>query len=372
MASFPHSQLGFGCYGLAGVYGKKVDATQANALIRLAFDLGIRVFDTADSYGTEEILGQALGPLRNEVTIATKVGAASSLEKKQVLLSCETSLKNLGTDWIDLYQVHYDDPRVPPEDIIETLEVLKDQGKIRHYGIGHLPLDKTIAFLNLGSPLAVMAEMSPVVMARYRELRPLQRKHDFGIIAFSVTGRGLLTGSIGPAPLFSDSDIRRLDPLFKRSRLASGLRIKNKLAEIGRSIRATPTQIAIGWTLSRPGVITALTGPTLPEHLAENCGALKLKRDGDWLEEIDSFISREKEIAAAGVAEDLNAILKFPLADWDRGKGDLVYLLEHAVENELMAPSTAADFFRQVVSPRADLNSLEAIKTRIKTTIYHL
>lgn len=188
MSPLPLSKLGYGCYALGGAYGHKIEITRATELIHLAYDLGIRFFDTADQYGTEAVLGKALGSLRPKVAIATKVGAKGGLTRKNILASCEASLKRLQTDYIDLYQVHYDDPAVSVEEVVETLEFLKAMGKIRHYGIGHLPLDKTLQYLELGQPQTVLAEMNAASLDRYQELRPLQQEHDFAIIAFSVTG----------------------------------------------------------------------------------------------------------------------------------------------------------------------------------------
>jgi aryl-alcohol dehydrogenase-like predicted oxidoreductase len=363
--SFPPSRLGYGCYGLGGAYGEKSSLSEAAALIHLAYDLGIRFFDTADTYGTEEILGRALRPFRNEVAIATKVGAGSGLSRGQIEANCEASLKKLGRDWIDLYQVHYDDPEVGPEEILQTLEDLKSQGKIRHYGIGHLPLAKTRLFLELGRPLTVLAEMNAAATWRYKELRPLQQDYDFSIIAFSVTGRGLLTGSLSAAPPFAISDIRRLDPLFKRSKLDSGLRLAGKMAALGRSLEMTPAQVAIAWVLNKPGVAAALTGPTRPEHLRENCAAAAITLDPAALQEIDDYIHQEEARSRAAIAKDIRAILHSPLTQRSQAKEDLIFVLEHAVENGLIPSGVGRDYFAFLMQPQISLAQLEDLKASI-------
>lgn len=350
----PLSRLGYGCYALGGAYGNKVDPSRGEKLVHLAYDLGIRFFDTADQYGSEEILGKAVKPFRQEVSIATKVGVDSqgkmNLSKNHILASCDASLKKLKTDYLDLYQVHYDDPGTPVSQVVEVLEHLKNQGKIRQYGIGHLPLDKTRQYLEYGSPLSVLAEMSPVALNRHQELHPLQKCYSFGIIAFSVTGRGLLTGNIGPNCQFAPGDIRRNDPLFMRHKLASGLRVMEKLTQAGRNYSAPPAQMAIAWVLNQRGVRTALTGPTDPAHLKENCGAMHLNLDPADLEDISVFIRRENQALQAQILQDIQEIARKPLKnDPAKATNDLLYVLEHGVENNLLPYETAVRLFSRVM-----------------------
>lgn len=372
MSKIPLSKLGYGCYALGGAYGKKIDVSRAIELIHLAYALGIRFFDTADQYGTEEILGKALRPFRSQVSIATKVGSGSGLERKNILASCDASLKRLQTDYIDLYQIHYDDPAVSVANVVETLELLMSRGKIRSYGVGHLPLDKTRQYLELGRPQTVLAEMNAAALERYRELRPLQQSHDFGIIAFSVTGRGLLTGKIPSHPHFAGSDIRRLDPFFKRGKLASGLRIKDKLAEIGRKFNASPAQAAIAWVLRHPGIIAALTGPTDPEHLRENCAAVELNLDSSWQQEISAFVRREGELMHAQIAQEIRSILHAPVSDPTQAREDLICVLEHGIENGLILYETGVDLFTellQLMDSPACLESLRVLMAKVREQI---
>ena len=369
MNNIPLSKLGYGCYALGGAYGNKVDVSRAIELIHLAYDLGIRFFDTADQYGTEAILGKAVRPFRSQVALATKVGAGSGLDRKNILASCDASLKRMQTDYIDLYQIHYDDPSVSVAAVVETLELLKSQGKIRSYGVGHLPLDKTLQYLELGRPQTVLAEMNAAALERYRELRPLQQGHDFGIIAFSVTGRGLLTGKIPSVPRFPGSDIRRLDPFFKRSKLASGLRIKDKLTEIGRRLNATPAQTAIAWVLGNPGVAAALTGPTDPQHLRENCAAPDLNLEFSLQQEISEFIRQEGELLQTQITQEIQSIIQAPLAAGKQAREDLIYVLEHGIENGLIPYETGVNLFTQLLQLRdspADMESLQILMAKVR------
>lgn len=350
----PYSRLGFGCYALGGAYGNRLDAGSAEKLIHLAFDSGLRIFDTAQEYACEEVLGRAVRPFRREIAIATKAGAASqgrfALDRKQLLASCENSLFKLNTDYLDIFQVHYDDPHTPVQDVVDTLELLRSQGKIRHYGVGHLPLNKTRTYLELGQPLTVLAEMNAAALNRYRELRPLQERNDFHIIAFSVTGRGLLTGNIRPDQQFSQGDIRSIDPLFKRKKLVSGLRIKDQLEMVGKRYDATPGQMAIAWVLSKPGVSIALTGPTNPVHLMENCRALNIHPSSECLEEVNQCVRQEEEVLQAEISLEIQEILNGPLyLDPDKAADDLIYVLEHAVEGGLIPYQPGVELFMELM-----------------------
>lgn len=353
----PHSRLGFGCYALGGAYGDRVDYSRGEKIIHLAYDLGIRYFDTADQYGTEELLGKAVKPFRREVSIATKVGADSqgkmTLNRTHIVASCEASLKKLDTDYLDLYQVHYDDPGIPVSEVVDTLELLKTQGKIRQYGVGHLPVDRTRQYLELGNPLTVLAEMNSAALNRYRELRPLQERHNFGIIAFSITGRGLLTGKISEHTQFTPNDLRSLDPFFKRNKLAAGLKLKDKLAEIGANYSASPAQMAIAWVLSQPGVDTALTGPNDPAHLRENCRAMHISLEPADLENINEFIHRENQALQVQTLQEIRGIVDGPVnPDPAKAAEDLLYVLEHGIEEELIPYEAGVDLFMKLLELR--------------------
>ncbi|TAH61450.1 MAG: aldo/keto reductase [Gottschalkiaceae bacterium] len=379
LLDLPISPLGYGCYALSGAYGAKLEEAEMIRILKHSYELGIRFYDTSSSYpDAEEILGKATKPFRNEITIASKVGLAAgnkvNLSKEFVKASCETSLKKLKTDYLDVYQVHYHDPNTPVDETLEALESLKQDGKIRCYGVGHLPFDKTIEYLDLGEISFVLAEMSPVSTCRYRELHQLQARYDFKIIAFSITGRGLLSGTINSSTQFTNNDIRSIDPLFKKSRLISGMRIAEKLREIGNRHGKTPVQLAISWTIQNPGVIVGLTGPTDINHLEENSLALNWFLDKESIEEINQFIEEEENKLRKIMYEELEGILNSNLSfDYEKTYKDLIYVMEHCIENKLMEYETGVNMYMEILkcknTDNNSLSRLNEIKSKIKSLV---
>ena len=291
------SEVGVGGYALAGAYGA-VDRAEFIALLRRAHALGVTVFDTAGNYGdAEAVLGEAVRPFRDEVILATKVGspegAPPRLTPEAVRAACARSLERLGTDRIDLLQVHFDDPATPVEDTVAALEGLRDQGLIRHYGVGHLPAHRVARYVEVGDPFSILMELSAVARDSRRTLLPLCGGQGPAAIGFSVTGRGLLTGAIGPETTFEEGDIRRFDPLFQRARFASGRRVAEHLGALARSLGRTPAQVAIAWVLSQPGVACALTGPRRLAHLEENLGGSGRRLPAEALAGLEALFARE-------------------------------------------------------------------------------
>lgn len=271
------SVIGLGCYAFSGVYGPR-DAAQFERVIRRAHEIGITLFDTSDSYGNaEEVLGAALKPVRHEVLVATKAGLVcgdrfSDTSASYIRSACEASLRRLGTDVIDLYQVHFDDPATPVSETAGALETLVCEGKIRAWGVSHLPAERIEAFLATGHASSVMMEYNLLATGGFAELEPVISRFRPGVIAFSATARGLLTGSISNSTAFSPGDIRGLDPLFRPASVESALVIVDVLRRIGLRYSKTPVQVAIAWLLSQPHVSSALVGPSSIAHLEENAG----------------------------------------------------------------------------------------------------
>lgn len=264
------SEVGVGCYSLAGVYGEK-DVDQFKKMLLRAVELGVNFFDTAEGYGdAEHILGEVMRPYREEVIIATKVGIKGNtkpnLSAEYLTTACDKSLDRLKTDYIDLYQVHFDDPTTPVEETVAALEDLVAEGKIRHYGVGHLPAHRIETYCETGDIFSILMELSAVSRYSRKTLLPLCNKYEVGGIAFSTTGRGLLTGKICK-PSFGPGDLRSIDILFQRENFQSGLRITERVAELGEEYNKTPVQVAIAWVLSQPRITCALTGPSTVPHL---------------------------------------------------------------------------------------------------------
>lgn len=356
------SEVGVGCYSLGGVYGPK-DLDEFARMIRRAYELGVTFFDTADAYGdAESILGRIVRGFRDEIHIATKVGVVSGatfdLSPERVKGACDESLKRLGTDYIDLYQVHFDDPKTPVEDVVGVLESLVASGKIRHYGVGHLPAEKIARYCDVGRPFSVLMELSAVARdARARAL-PLCRERGMAAIAFSTTGRGILTGTIHEGHSFLPGDMRSYDPLFQREQFQSALRVAQKFAELARRYEKTPAQAAIAWVLAQPGVACALTGPSTVAHLEENAGASGWGITSDDLAALDAFFAEEDAWFDRERKKAVESIVSSPLAtDPATALTDLVYVIETAAATGMCTEEEIIPVFRDLFALKKSLDA---------------
>jgi aryl-alcohol dehydrogenase-like predicted oxidoreductase len=377
---FEISEVGVGCYALSGVYGRK-DVLAYKEMLRRAFELGVNFFDTAEAYGeAERILGEVVKPFRGSVYIATKVGVKggvkANLAGAYVKSACEESLGKLGMDYVDLYQVHFDDPDTPVEETVGALEELVQAGKIRHYGVGHLPVERVRIYLAVGSLFSVLMELSAVAREARDKSLPLCREHGVGAIAFSVTGRGLLTGRFRQGHAFEAGDIRNIDPLFQRERFESGLRVAEKLAEVGGRYDKTPAQTAIAWVLAQPGIICALTGPSTVPHLEENVGGSGWSLAAEDLEEVEGFLQQEDEWLRREQGASIRRILTEPSADEPaQAFTDLVYVIETAVLLGLVAEKSVLPVLQELFGMRDGLDEdagakLESIRERLRELAY--
>ncbi|MEW6716722.1 MAG: aldo/keto reductase [Chloroflexota bacterium] len=330
---FNLSEIGIGCYALGGSYGEK-DVGAFRRMLGRAVELGVNYFDAADSYGdAERVLGEELGPYREQVYIATKVGVAegvrADLSSAYVKFACERSLNRLQTEYIDLYQVHFDDPETPVGETVEVLDELVGEGKIRRFGLGHVPLEKMKNYFEYGKVFSVLTEFSAVAREARREVIPLCHRHGVGVIAFSVTGRGILTGKMEAGVRFEPGDIRHVEPLFQRERYVSALRVADRFTEVGRRYGRTPVQVAIAWVLSHPGVTCALTGPSTIPHLEENLGGSGWLLSPEDLDDLEGFFRDEEEWLRGKQLLSVKTILTTPLSsDLSQAFGDLIYAIE--------------------------------------------
>ena len=375
---FRISEVGVGCYALSGAYGTK-DLEEFKRMLRRAYELGVNFFDTAEAYGdAEQILGETVKPFRQEVYLATKVGVRGgfkpNLSAEYIKRACEGSLERLQTDYIDLYQVHFDDPETPVEETVGALEELTSEGKIRRYGVGHLPVERVEAYFQAGKVFSVLMELSAVARESPKKLLPLCKAHGVGAIAFSATGRGLLTG-IRERPHFEPGDIRNLDPLFQRERFRSGLRVAGRLAELGERYGKTPAQVAIAWVLAQPGVICALTGPSTVAHLEENVGVSGFTFHPDELKDLEAFLEREDAWLEQEQRSSLKRILQEPLPEEPfQAFVDLVYAIETALllgltsEKEILPIAQELYGMRKALD-EASLSRLESAQNRLRDLI---
>ncbi len=371
------SEVGIGCYALSGVYGK-VDPISFQSLIQRAFELGINYFDTAEAYGDgERILGEAVRPFRSQILLATKAGvkegARPNLSREYISAACEASLAALGTDYIDVYQVHFHDPATPVEESVRALEDLVSDGKVRHWGIGHLSLDIANAYFKTGKVFSVLMELSAAERNSLKSLLPLCRDGKAAAIAFSVTGRGLLTARFQEGHRFNTTDIRHMDPLFQRERFRSGLRIAAKLGEIGSLYGKTAAQVGIAWVLAQPGIVCALTGPSSIDHLEENTAASGWVIDDSSLNTLDDYLDGEQARIEREQRLTLANILKGPLPhEAQAAFVDLVYAIETLLALELASEGQVVPLFYDLYSLRESLHEpgisqkLEGFKVKLK------
>lgn len=350
------SEVSIGCYALSGVYGKK-NPEEFSRMLRRAYDLGVNFFDTADQYGpeAETLLGRATKPFRKSIYITTKVGltpqGGRDLSRAYVHEACARSLKRLGTDYIDIYQVHFDDPHTPVAETVAAMEELKKEGLIINYGIGHLPPERVQEYLNCGRPFSMLMELSAVSRGARERYLPLIRKEGLLGIAFSTTGRGLLTGKIRAGHHFPAGDMRRFDPLFQRENFLSGLRVTERLQQLALQYKKTPVQCAIAWVLAQPGIVTALTGPSTVDHLEENIAASGCIISQDDLAALDQFFCQEEQRAKEERGEAVHKILNEPLpAGKMQALADLVYAAENLVELGWVAEEFVFPHIRPLLS----------------------
>lgn len=374
------SALGLGCYSLSGAYGKK-DHTVFVELVRWAFENGVNFFDTADTYGdsAEEILGTAVKPFRNEIYLATKVGIREgtkpNLNEDYVIKACENSLRRLKTDRIDLYQIHFDDPATPITETISALDKLVHQGKIREYGLGHLSVKRIQDYVRWGTPFSVLTELSVVARESLNNLLPYCRQNNLAGIVYSITGRGILTGTIIDGTTFEPGDIRILDPLFQRERFQSAIRITNALGNIGTRLGKTSTQVAINWVLSQPGITCALTGTSSKSHMMENIGSCGWRLDKISLDQIDEILVEEKKILQDQQQETLKKLISNHLKpDPMEAFLDLIYIIETAVLLRIIPEETLYPLFLELFQYRDELKpeiipKLEIIHQQLREEI---
>jgi aryl-alcohol dehydrogenase-like predicted oxidoreductase len=292
------SELGFGCMGISSGYGPPTSRGEGVAIVRAAVDRGITFFDTAEAYGpfaNEELVGEALAPVRDRVAVATKFGFKFENGKQAGLDSrpahirevAEASLKRLKTDLIDLLYQHRVDPEVPIEDVAGTVKDLIREGKVRHFGLSEAGV-QTIRRAHAVQPVtALQSEYSLWWREPETELLPTLEELGIGLVPFSPLGRGFLTGTIDQKTTFDPSDFRNLVPRFTEGNRRENLAFVEWLKAFAARKHATPAQIALAWLLAQKPWIVPIPGTTKPHRLAENLGAVDVQLTTHDLQEID-------------------------------------------------------------------------------------
>jgi aryl-alcohol dehydrogenase-like predicted oxidoreductase len=299
------SALGLGCMGMSMSYGPSPERPSMIELMRDAVDRGVTFFDTAEVYGpyvNEELVGEALAPVRDRVVIATKFGfridptrqpPTSGLDSRpeHIREAVEGSLGRLRTDVIDLLYQHRVDPEVPIEDVAGAVKDLIAAGKVRHFGLSEAGVE-TIRRAHAVQPVtAVQNEYSLWFRRPEEALLPALEELGIGLVAFSPLGKGFLTGTIDETTAFADNDIRRVIPRFEAdARKANGALI-GLLREIGGRLGATPAQVALAWLLSQRPWIVPIPGTRRPERLDENLGAAAILLSGEDLAGLEAAVA---------------------------------------------------------------------------------
>ena len=299
------SALGFGCMGLSYGYGPALEKRQGIAVIRTAVERGVTFFDTAEAYGpftNEELVGEALGPHRAGVLIATKFGfdiapdgqrrGGLNSKPEHIKEVAEASLKRLQTDAIDLFYQHRVDPDVPIEDVAGAVKDLIQAGKVKYFGLSEAGAD-TIRRAHAVQPVAaVQSEYSIWTRDPEPKVLPTCKELGIGFVPWSPLGQGFLTGKIDSSTKFDSSDFRAAFPRFTESARTANQAVVDLLTRIAQRKNATPAQIALAWLLAQEPWIVPIPGTTKIHRLEENIGSASVELTQEDLKEIDSASSK--------------------------------------------------------------------------------
>ena len=302
------SAIGLGCMGMSSAYGPAAGKGEMIQLIRSAHDLGITHFDTAEAYGpfaNEELVGEALEPIRDKVTIATKFGfdidlvtgartGGTNSRPDHIKLVANASLRRLRTDHIDLFYQHRVDPGVSIEDVAGAVKELIAEGKVRHFGLSEAGV-KTIHRAHAVQPVtAVQSEYSLFWRGPEAELLPTLEELGIGFVPFSPLGAGFLTGKIDENTKFDPIDFRNIVPRFSPEARKANMALVDMVKAVAELKGATPAQIALAWLLAQKPWIVPIPGTTKLHRIEENLGAVNVELTGNDLKQIDEAASRLK------------------------------------------------------------------------------
>jgi aryl-alcohol dehydrogenase-like predicted oxidoreductase len=298
------SAIGLGCMGLSGAYtSSSVTRTDAIALIRGAVDQGVTLFDTAEVYGpyeNEKLVGEALGPVRDPVVIATKFGfdidnrgrnVGTNSRPEHIVEVVDASLQRLGVEKIDLLYQHRVDPDVPIEDVAGTVKQLIEAGKVGHFGMSEAAAG-TIRRAHAVQPVtAVQSEYSLWWRLQEQQVLPVLEELGIGFVPFSPLGRGFLTGAITASTDFAAGDMRASLPRFTAEAMAANQAVVDLLGAIGARVGGTPAQVALAWLLAQKPWIVPIPGTTKAARLTENIGGADLELSETDLLDLDDAIA---------------------------------------------------------------------------------
>jgi aryl-alcohol dehydrogenase-like predicted oxidoreductase len=299
------SAIGLGCMGMSFGYGPAADKGEMISLIRAAVDRGVTFFDTAEVYGpftNEELVGEALAPLRNYVVIATKFGfkldpttgkqAGLDSRPEHIKEVAEASLKRLKTNAIDLFYQHRVDPNVPIEDVAGAVKDLIQQGKVKHFGLSEAGVEIIRRAHKVQPVAALQSEYSLWWREPEAEILPTLDQLGIGFVPFSPLGKGFLTGKINEDTKFDKTDFRNLVPRFTPEARKANQALVDLLNKVAERKKATPAQIALAWLLAQKPWIVPIPGTTKLNRLDENIGAGAVELTPDDLRQIDDAAAK--------------------------------------------------------------------------------
>lgn len=308
------SEIGLGCMGMSHGYGPAADKSDMIRLIRHAFDLGVTFFDTAECYGpfvNEELVGEALEPIRDKVVIATKFGIqfengqqVQCAKPDVIRKSIEGSLKRLRTDCIDLYYLHRVDTNTPIECVALTIKDLIEEGKVRHWGLSEAGVNTIRKAHDVCPVTAIQSEYSMWWRKPEAELFSMLEELNIGFVPFSPLGKGFLTGKISADTKFGSNDFRSIVPRFSKECLEANQKFVDFVKEMAYSKEITPAQLALAWVMAQKSYITPIPGTTKITRLEENLKASDVILTVDEVQNINSQIEKI-EVAGARYPEAL-------------------------------------------------------------------
>jgi len=277
------SAIGLGCMGISFAYGHPMEKPAAIALIRAAFEHGVTFFDTAEAYGpftNEELVGEALAPIRDQVVIATKFGFSGGDSKagmdsrpERIRQVAHASLKRLKTDRIDLFYQHRVDPNVPMEEVAGAVRELIREGKVRHFGLSEAGVQSICRAHAVQPVAALQSEYSLWWREPEKEILPVCEELGIGFVPFSPLGKGFLTGKIDASTTFEKDDFRNIVPRFSTESREANQALVERIGALAAQKQATQAQIALAWLLAQKPWIAPIPGTTKVHRMQENCAA---------------------------------------------------------------------------------------------------
>jgi aryl-alcohol dehydrogenase-like predicted oxidoreductase len=311
------SEIAFGAWAIGGWMWGGSDVTDAVKAIQTAIDNGMTTIDTASVYGfglSEELVGKAIKGKRDKVQILTKFGMEWNKKegefyfdskdnsgkdisiykhssKKKVLSDCDDSLRRLGTDYIDLFQIHWPDSTTPVSETMEAFEILIEKGKIRAGGVCNYSAELLAEVCKIFRLASNQVPYSMVKRDIEKDVVPYCLEKKIGIFAYSPLQRGLLTGKIKPGHKFNEGDTRPATLYYKEPNLSNILNFLEKIRPIAEGYNATLSQLVLNWTIQQSGITCALAGARNPAQVLENIGASKFRLSADEIKKINQYIS---------------------------------------------------------------------------------